>query len=202
MKKITQEKLKEILEKHKKWLLGEDGGERADLSYMDLSCMNLKNENLECANLEGAVLQGANLEGAVLQAANLEGAVLQAACFRDANLEDARLPDADLRGAKLRYADLRNADLQGADLNTADLRDADLAGADIDYSCLPLWCGSLSAHFDDRQLRQIAYHLVKAGLHSKNASPETKRELAKLIDFANEFHRADECGKIKLEEEK
>ena len=46
------------------------------------------------------------------------------------------------------------------------------------------------------------YFSVKAGLHSKNASPETKRELAKLIDFANGFHRADECGKIKWEEEK
>lgn len=106
MKKITKEELKEILEKHRKWLKGEKGGERTDLR-----------------------------------------------------------------------------------------------GADLDFSCLPLWCGSLAAHFDDRQLRQIAYHLVKAGLHSKNASPETKRELAKLIDFANEFHRAYECGKITWKEE-
>ena len=98
---------------------------------------------------------------------------------------------ADLRGADLRYADLR-----GADLRYADLRGADLRGADLDFSCLPLWCGSLSAHFDDRQLIQIAYHLVKAGLQSKNASKETKQELSKLIDFANTFHRVDECGKI------
>lgn len=52
------------------------------------------------------------------------------------------------------------------------------------------------AHFDNRQLTQIAYHLVKAGLNSKNASDETKTELAKLIDFANKFHRIDECGKL------
>ena len=144
---ITQEELKEILEKHQKWLSCEDGGKRADLSYIDL---------------KGADLRGKNLGGMIL----------------------------------------KGADLRGVDLRNADLRGADLAGADIDYSCLPLWCGSLTAHFDDRQLRQIAYHLVKAGLHSKNASPETKRELAKLIDFANGFHRVVECGEIKWEEEK
>ena len=103
---------------------------------------------------------------------------------------------ADLCGANLRDADLRRANLDGA-----DLRDADLRGADLDFSCLPLWCGSLTAHFDDKQLRQIAYHLVKAGLNSKNASEETKKELAKLVDFANEFHRVDECGKITTKSE-
>lgn len=107
----------------------------------------------------------------------------------------ADLREADLRGAKLDRADLREANLCGADLYGANLR-----GADIDFSCLPLWCGSLSAHFDDRQLRQIAYHLVRAGLQSKNASPETKAELAKLIDFANGFHRVKECGMIEKPE--
>lgn len=103
---------------------------------------------------------------------------------------------ANLRGANLRVADLRGANLIKADLKGADLTGTDLSGADIDFSCLPLWCGSLTAHFDDRQLKQIAYHLVKAGLHSRNASEETKAELSKLIDFANGFHRVDECGRI------
>ena len=121
--------------------------------------------------------------------------------------EYASLSHEDLRGASLRYANLSHADLSGADLSDADLRDAnlrgaglrgaDLRGADLDYSCLPLWCGSLEAHFDDKQLVQIAYHLVKSGLQSKNASEETKKELSKLIDFANKFHRVDECGEIK-----
>ena len=93
-------------------------------------------------------------------------------------------------------ADLSRADLSRADLSRANLRDADLRGADLDFSCLPLWCGSLNAHFDDRQLIQIAYHLVRAGLNSKNANGSTKAELMKLIDFANRFHRVDECGKI------
>ena len=118
----------------------------------------------------------------------------------------ADLSGADLSGANLRGANLSGADLSGADLSGADLRDADLwdanlyganlYGADLDFSCLPLWRGSLTAHFDDRQLTQIAYHLVKAGLNSKNASDETKTELAKLIDFANKFHRIKESHKL------
>ena len=113
-----------------------------------------------------------------------------------ADLSRANLSGADLHWADLRGADLREADLRGADLSGADLSGADLREANLDYSGLPLWCGSLSAHFDDKQLKQIAYHLVKAGLQSKNASDETQAELRKLIQFANGFHRAKECGFI------
>ena len=104
----------------------------------------------------------------------------------DGNSQRANLQGADLRSANLRSADLRGAHLQGADLQ----------GADLDFSCLPLWCGSLMAHFDSKQLKQIAYHLVKAGLQSKNATEEDKTELRKLIDYANGFHRVNECGEI------
>lgn len=92
--------------------------------------------------------------------------------------------------------DCENWEDMRADLRWANLREVDLSGADLDYSCLPLWCGSLKTNFDDRQLIQIAFHLVSAGLYSKNASEETKAELSKLIDFANRFHRVDECGRI------
>lgn len=146
-----------------------DGGEYASLSYEDLRGASLRYANLSHADLSGADLSDADL--------------------RDANLKYANLRDADLTGANLRDADLTDADLRGT-----NLRDTNL-----DYSCLPLWCGSLEAHFDDRQLVQIAYHLVKSGLQSKNASEETKTELSKLIDFANKFHRVDECGEIKKE---
>ena len=114
-----------------------------------------------------------------------------------ANLIGANLSDENLSGANLSHADLRWAYLSDANLSDANLSHADLTGAYLDYSCLPLWRGSLSANFDDRQLKQIAYHLVKAGLQSKNASEETKTELRKLIPFANGFHRAEECGLIK-----
>ena len=169
---MTREELNKILEQHKLWIKSNGNeGNRANLRGADLCGADLREANLRGADLYGADLREANLRGADLYRANLCG--------------------ADLRGADLCGADLYRANLRGADLCGADLR-----GADFDFSCLPLWCGSLSAHFDDRQLKQIAYHLVKAGLQSKNASEATKKELAKLIDFANGFHRVDECGLI------
>ena len=106
--------IKIVLEKHAKWLRGEDGGERA----------NLRGADLRGANLRGADLRGANLRDADLYDANLYDANL-----RGANLYNANLRGADLRGANLRGADLRGADLRGADLRGANLRDANLRGA-------------------------------------------------------------------------
>ena len=183
---MNKEQLNDILEKHKKWLEVEEDGARADLSYA-----NLRGVNLSYADLKGADLSGVNLRGANLSGANLRSADLNYANLSDINLRWANLSGADMKGANLSDANLKSADLRLADLSGADMR-----GADIDFSCLPLWCGSLGANFDDRQLIQIAYHLVKAGVNSNNASAETKKELSKLIDFANKFHRAEECGRI------
>ena len=93
---MDNEKLKEILERHRKWLNNEYGGERA----------NLRGANLRGANLYGADLCGANLRGASLYGADLCGA----------NLRGANLYGADLCGANLYGADLRGANLYGADL--------------------------------------------------------------------------------------
>lgn len=48
---MTAEKLAEIMEKHKRWLNNEEGGERADLSDANLSDANLSNANLSYADL-------------------------------------------------------------------------------------------------------------------------------------------------------
>ena len=106
--------IKDILEKHKKWLNGEYGGECADLRDADLCGANLRGANLRGADLCGADLRGANLRDADLRDADLCGA----------NLRGANLRGADLRGANLRDADLCDADLCGADLRGANLRDA------------------------------------------------------------------------------
>lgn len=167
---MDQKKLELILKQHKLWLIDCNHGECANLQGADLRRANLCFEDLRLADLRDAVLDGADCFGALMSKADMHG------------------------------AQMHNVDMRCTDLFCADIRGADLLGADLDFSCLPLWCGSLTSHFDDRQLRQIAYHLVKAGLNSKNASDETKAELAKLIDFANGFHRAEECGIIVMED--
>ena len=127
---------------------------------------------------------------------DLRGADLRGANLRGADLSDADLSDADLRGADLRGADLSDADLRGADLSDADLRGADLRGADLDYSCYPLWCGSLHLKADKRLACQLAYHLCS--MQCDDADYIKMRN--SILGFANQFHRADECGELKERE--
>ena len=111
---MDNEKLKEILERHRKWLNNEDGGERAYLCEANLCGANLGGANLYGANLGGANLGGAYLRGANLCEANLCGANLYGANLRGANLYGAYLYGANLCGANLCEANLRGADLRGA----------------------------------------------------------------------------------------
>lgn len=87
---MDAEKLREVLEKHKKWLNREDGGEQADLIGEDLSGVDLRGEDLREANLYMADLYGADLRWALCGAA---------------------LCGADLRGVDLRWADLSGTNL-------------------------------------------------------------------------------------------
>ena len=89
--------------------------------------------------------------------------------------------------ANLRNADLRGADLRGADLRNADLRGANLRSADLDFSCWPLWCGSLGVKVDKKIAVQLAYHLC-----SLDCDDGEYVEVRKgLLEFANQMHRRD-----------
>ena len=82
------------------------------------------------------------------------------------------------------------------DLNGADLSNANLRGADLDYSCYPLWCGSLHLKADKRLACQLAYHLCS--MQCDDADYIKMRN--SILGFANQFHRADGCGKLKERE--
>ena len=180
----------------------------ADLRGADLSNANLRDADLRGANLRGADLRGADLSNANLRDADLSNANLRDANLRGADLSNANLWGADLRGANLRGANLRGADLsnanlwgadlrganlRGANLRDANLRDADLSGADLDYSCCPLWCGSLHFKADKRLACQLAYHLCS--MQCDDADYIKMRN--SILGFANQFHRVDECGELK-----
>lgn len=85
-----------------------------------------------------------------------------------------------------------------ADLCGADLRGANLCGANLDYSCWPLWCGSLDVKVDKRIAAQLAYHFCRldcddpAYIQARNA----------LVPLANTFHRVEECGRVEMQEVK
>ena len=175
--------IKLVLELHIKWLRGEKDGERADLRYADLG---------------GANLTGANLTGADLRGANLRYADLRDADLRDTDLRYANLRYANLGGANLTGANLTGADLRDTDLRYANLGDADLRDVNLDFSTWPLWCGSLTAKVDDRQVKQLLYHTLSVAKNSDNVSQELKAELLteRNLSIALEFHRANECNKL------
>ena len=159
--------IKEILEKHEKWLNDKKGGSCADLSGADLRYANLRRANLSGADLSGADLRYANLSGA--------------------NLSGADLSDADLRYANLSGADLRRADLSGADLSGADLRRADLSGAEgllstIDY---------LTDHFETTKDGIIAYKTFNG---SYEPPEKWVIQSGSIIQENVNFDRAQPCG--------
>lgn len=79
-----------------------------------------------------------------------------------------------------------------ANLCKANLRYANLHGADLDYSCWPLWCGSLDVKVGARIARQLAYHFCRLDCDD----PEYLEARKAIARFANGFHRVDECGRI------
>jgi hypothetical protein len=105
-----------------------------------------------------------------------------------ADLRHADLQDADLRDTDLQDADLRAANLRGADLRGANLRSADLRAADLDFSCWPLWCGSLGVRLDERLKVQLLYHVIDA----VGVEAFTQEQ----IDRANTFRRVGEVPRL------
>ncbi len=87
--KYSVEELKQICDKHIKWLREEDGGARADLSGANLGRADLSGADLSWADLSGANLGGADLSGANLGGADLSGADLSWANLSGADLSEA-----------------------------------------------------------------------------------------------------------------
>jgi hypothetical protein len=83
---MDADNLKEVLRLHSMWIVGDQGGVRADLIGADLIGADLIGANLIGANLSGANLSGANLRWANLRWANLSGANLSGANLSGANL--------------------------------------------------------------------------------------------------------------------
>ena len=165
-------KITDILEKHRKFLNNEEGGECADLSSA-----NLRGANLSSANLRGANLRGANLRGADLSSANLRGADLSSADLRGADLSSA-----DLRGANLSSANLRGANLSSADLCSADLSSAKGILDAITY---------LAENFERTTDGFICYKTF--GAHY-TPNPNWKTEPGEIIEEVVNPCRATDCG--------
>lgn len=185
---MKPEELNKIMERHRMWLIGEEGGERADFQGESLPNTDFRHADLQHAILFETDLQQSILEKAILYKTDLRFSVLSRVDLRK----------AFLRETILRYSNLDHADLHGANLYRADMR-----GANIDYASWPLWRGSLEAHVDDRIAIQLLYHTLSVVQHSPYVSEDVKEKLLtqEIVSLANRFHRVREYGKIEEWEE-
>ena len=85
-----------------------------------------------------------------------------------------------------------------ANLRESDLGESDLRGTNLDYSCWPLWCGSLDVRVCKQIAVQLAYHFCRLDCDD----PEVIAAQNAIIPLANQFHRVYECGKLEPKERK
>ena len=81
MKKLTQSEIREKLQKHNRWLNGEDGGEKADLRDSNLRGSDLRGSDLSDSDLSGSDLRGSDLSGSDLRGSDLSGSDLDFSCW-------------------------------------------------------------------------------------------------------------------------
>lgn len=157
MYRMRNNKIAEIMRKHRLWLENDPEGEKACFRQTNLSRANFNGANLRGVDFSGSILYNASFIGAdlkyadftkasmmyaKLERANLDYTILKGAklsqaqisrasiCFADisgAYLECSRLYGSDLSNAKLDGANLSNCDLRGAILYSASLIDSDLS---------------------------------------------------------------------------
>lgn len=123
---ISDEHLNEILEKHKLWLEGKEGGRQANLKNVKLN-----QKDLSEVNLRGAIFFGADIRECQFKMSDLSGADFAGAFFGFNSIKYSNLTGANFTNASLIYSDLGFSDLSNANLVNADLRFADL-----DYAIL------------------------------------------------------------------
>ena len=169
--------LKEILEKHQKWIAGAADGNRADLYGADLREADLYGADLREANLREANLREADLRGANLRGADLYGADLR---------------EADLYGADLREANLRGANLREANLREGNLREADLRGAEIELELInkfyPICCPEVGSFIAWKKVRGnliIKLEVTETAKRSSAFGRKCRCSEAKVLDIQN-----------------
>lgn len=81
-------------------------------------------------------------------------------------------------------ADFSGENLSSIYLRCADLRGVDLRGANLDYSSLPLWCGSKKMIVDEKFIYQLLAHVYAL----QNESEEFKKIQETIKIFAEKSH--------------
>lgn len=120
------EDLEAVLEAHAIWTLGKPGGCRADLSYADLSDLDLRD-----VQLGGAVLTGANFARTDMRGANISEAKANGAVFDHADTTKMFAARTDFSDASFVDTKMDRMYLKGAVLDEAIFKDVSMTSCDL-----------------------------------------------------------------------
>jgi len=147
--KISEEDLRDRLDKHEKWLQGDMNiDERIDFSNLDLSKVDLSDVNLAHAYLRGSILRDAKLLNTNLKKADIANVDLSGAFLAGADLSEAFGTNANMnkvnfarytgensKGEKSTYiahAKITNARMSGAILSNTNLFRVNLSRSELE----------------------------------------------------------------------
>lgn len=123
MAHLSQEELDRIVQLHQLYLIGKNGGARAQIKFKNLSGLSLVGKDMSHADFTGSCFIGANLSNG-----NFASATFFACDMRRANLENASFVRSDFRGAFVAGANLTGADMKSADLREGRVMEKDTEG--------------------------------------------------------------------------
>jgi uncharacterized protein YjbI with pentapeptide repeats len=123
MKNITQRELNAIIAKHKLYLDGIDINARAVFRGINLSGLDMTNQDLRYAHFDGAEMLGTDLRGADLSFASFQNALLL--CV---DLSHATLRCTDFSGAQIIESEMMHCDCSSAYLHVTRLDGTNLLG--------------------------------------------------------------------------
>jgi uncharacterized protein YjbI with pentapeptide repeats len=123
MKNITQRQLNAIIAKHKLYLDGIDVNARAVFRGINLSGLDMKNDDLRYAHFDGVEMLGTDLRGADLSFASFQNALLL--CV---DLSHATLRCTDFTGAQIIESEMMHCDCSSAFLHDTRLDGTNLLG--------------------------------------------------------------------------
>jgi uncharacterized protein YjbI with pentapeptide repeats len=123
MKNITQRQLNAIIAKHKLYIDGIDINARAVFRGINLSGLDMTNQDLRYAHFDGAEMLGTDLRGADLSFASFQNALLL--CV---DLSHATLRCTDFTGAQIIESEMMYCDCSSAFLHNTRLAGTNLLG--------------------------------------------------------------------------
>jgi hypothetical protein len=196
MKTITQEEFQSILDNHALWLEDKTKGNRADLSYCNLSGIYLADMDLRYVDFNHSILDYTTFCNSHLEHANFGFSSLKNTRFTDAHAEYAIFAKAELDYANFVRTHVEHADFRGASVENVNFSGAYFEETDLDFTCLPLACRGTHWHIDKRLAAQLAYHFCSM----ESTDMQVIAAQNALIGLANESHLIGDHHLDKLEQ--